>query len=137
MTARVSRRNFLGGAGVTSGLPYLESLDSRASAAVACESRQRFIVGFLPCGIHMPDFTPTTAGKGWTPPYILEPLAPLQSKIALITGIDYQDSAEPADPPVGHGSGTGAFLTLRHVRNNEKDPTRPSLDQRISAETGA
>jgi hypothetical protein len=137
MKSRLSRRKFLGGAGVAIGLPYLESLDSRAHAAVACESAQRFIVGFLPCGIHMPDFTPTTAGKGWKPPYILEPFAELQSKIAVITGIDYQDTAEPRNPPGGHGSGTGAFLTLRPVADNAKDPNRTSLDQRIAAETAA
>lgn len=137
MKSRVSRRKFLGGAGVAIGLPYLESLDPQAHAAVACDSRQRFIVGFLPCGIHMPDFTPTTAGKGWKPPYILEPFAELQSKIAVITGIDYQDTAEPKDPPGGHGSGTGAFLTLRPVNGNTKDPNRTSIDQRIAAETSA
>jgi len=138
MRSRFSRRKFLGGtAGVAIGLPYLESLDPQAHAAVACESRQRFIVGFLPCGIHMPDFTPTTAGKGWKPPYILEPFAELQSKISVITGIDYQDTAEPADPPGGHGSGTGAFLTLRPVNGNTKDPNRTSIDQRIAAETSA
>jgi hypothetical protein len=138
MRSRFSRRKFLGGtAGVAIGLPYLESLDPNAEAAVACEARQRFIVGFLPCGIHMPDFTPTTAGKGWKPPYILEPFADLQSKTAVITGIDYQDTAEPADPPGGHGSGTGAFLTLRPVNGNTKDPNRTSIDQRIAAETSA
>jgi hypothetical protein len=138
MKSRFSRRKFLGGsAGVAIGLPYLESLDPNAEAAVACESRQRFIVGFLPCGIHMPDFTPTTAGKDWKPPYILEPFADLQKKIAIITGIDYQDTAEPKDPPGGHGSGTGAFLTLRPVNGNTKDPNRTSIDQRIAAETAA
>ena len=139
MKSRFSRRKFLSGAGVAIGLPYLEFFDPRAEAAVACESRQRFVAGFLPCGIHMPDFTPTTAGKGWTPPYILEPLAPLQKagKIAIITGIDYQDTAEPADPPGGHGSGTGSFLTLRAVHNNTNDPNRTSIDQKIAAETAA
>ncbi len=66
MKSRFSRRKFLAGAGVAIGLPYLESLDPRAQAAVACESRQRFIAGFVPCGINMPEFTPTTEGKTWT-----------------------------------------------------------------------
>jgi hypothetical protein len=138
MRSRFSRRKFLGGtAGVAIGLPYLESLDPNAEAAVACEARQRFIVGFLPCGIHMPDFTPTTTGKDWKAPYILEPFADLQKKIAIITGVDYQDTAEPKDPPGGHGSGTGAFLTLRPINGNTKDPNRTSIDQRIAAETSA
>ena len=98
-----------------------------------------FIVGFVPCGIHMPEFTPTTTGKGWTPPYILASpnLDPIRAKTAVITGIDYHQTAEPADPPGGHGSGTGSFLTLRPVHNNANDTGRTSLDQRIAAETAA
>jgi hypothetical protein len=137
MKSRLSRRKFLGGAAVVIGLPYLESLEAPARAGVACGARQRLVVGFVPCGIHMPEFTPTTAGKDWTMPYILAPLEPLRKKIVVLTGIDYQKTAEPADPPGGHGSGTGSFLTLRPVHDNANDPNRTSLDQRIAAETAA
>jgi hypothetical protein len=137
MKSRLSRRKFLAGAGVAVGLPYLESLESRASAAVACESRQRFIAGFVPCGIHMPEFTPSSAGKNWTAPYILAPLEPVRSKIAVLTGIDYESTAHPAPPPGGHGAGTGSFLTMMAVHSNTNNPLRTSLDQRIAAETAA
>jgi hypothetical protein len=137
MKSRLSRRKFLGGAAVAIGLPYLESLESPARAALNCGSRQRLVVGFVPCGIHMPDFTPTTTGKTWTMPYILAPLEPVRTKVTVLTGIDYQKTAEPAEPPGGHGSGTGSFLTLRRVNNNANDPNRTSLDQRIAAETAA
>ena len=111
MKSRFSRRKFLAGAGVAIGLPYLESLDPRAQAAVACDARQRFIAGFVPCGINMREFTPTTTGKTWTASYILSPLEPVRSKIAVLTGIDYEMTAHPAAPPGGHGAGTGSFLT--------------------------
>jgi len=136
MKARLSRRKFLGGAAVAIGLPYLESLERPARAA-ACMPRQRFVAGFVPCGIHMPEFTPTTAGTDWTMPYILAPLAPIRKKIVVLTGIDYQKTAEPGQPPGGHGSGTGSFLTLRPVYNNASDANRTSLDQRIAAQTAA
>jgi hypothetical protein len=137
MKSRLSRRKFLGGAAVMVGLPYLDSLESTARAAVNCAARQRLIVGFLPCGIHMPDFTPPTIGKDWTMPYILAPLEAVRKKIVVLTGIDYHKTAEPATPPGGHGSGTGAFLTLRPVYNNANDPNRTSLDQKIATETAA
>jgi hypothetical protein len=136
MRSSLSRRKFLGGAAVAIGLPYLESL-APARAAVNCAARQRLVVGFVPCGIHMPDFTPTATGKTWGMPYILAPLEPIRTKIAVLTGVDYQKTAEPAEPPGGHGSGTGSFLTLRRVNNNANDPNRTSLDQRIAAETAA
>ena len=137
MKSRLSRRKFLGGAAAVIGLPYLESLEAPARAAVACGARQRFIVGFVPNGIMMPDFTPTTTGKDWTMPYILEPLKSIRSKIAVVTGIDYQRTAHPAGPPGGWASGSGAFLTMRPVHANIDDPNRTSLDQRIAADTAA
>jgi hypothetical protein len=137
MKSRLSRRKFLGGAAVAIGLPYLESLEAPARGAVACGNRQRFIVGYVPNGIYMPDFTPTTTGKNWIMPYVLEPLESIRSKIAVVTGIDYQDTAEPRDPPGPWGAGTGAFLTMRPVNGNLNDPNRTSLDQRIAADTAA
>ena len=138
MNRRLSRRRFLGSSAAVIGLPYLPSVVERsAEAAISCADIQRFIVFFAPNGIYMPDFTPTTTGKDWAMPYILQPLESIRSKITVITGIDYQDTAEPANPPGGHGSGTGAFLTLMPVRNNDKNPDRISIDQKIAQETAA
>jgi hypothetical protein len=135
---RTSRRRFLGSAAAVIGLPYLPSVVERhALAAESCASAQRFIAFFVPNGIHMPDFTPTTAGKDWAMPYILEPLEPIRNKIAVVTGIDYQQTAEPAEPPGGHGSGTGCFLTMMPVNGNDKNPARISLDQKIAKTTAA
>jgi hypothetical protein len=128
----------LGSAAAVIGLPYLPSVVERhAEAAESCASPQRFIAFFVPNGVHMPDFTPSAAGKDWAMPYILSPLESIRNKIAVVTGIDYQDTAEPADPPGGHGSGTGAFLTMMPVNGNDKNPARISLDQKIAKATAA
>ncbi len=137
MRPRISRRHFLGSAATVVSLPFLESLFSRSARAQECQGRQRFIAFFVPNGIHMPDFTPTATGRDWPMPYILEPLAPIRNKIAVITGIDYQRTAEPGEPPGGHGSGTGAFLTMMPVHQNYDNPGRISLDQKIAKETVA
>ena len=130
---RLSRRRFLGSAAAVISLPYLPSVVERnALAAASCESPQRFIAFFVPNGIHMPDFTPATIGTDWAMPYILQPLEPIRKKIAVVTGIDYQKTAEPAEPPGGHGSGTGCFLTMLSVNGNDKNPARISIDQKIA-----
>lgn len=136
---RTSRRRFLGSAAAILGLPYLPSVVERdAIAAESCAGTQRFIAFFVPNGIHMPDFTPSTSGKDWTMPYILAPLEPIRSKIAVITGIDYQKTAMPSEPPGGHGSGTGAFLTMMSsIASNANNPNRTSLDQKIAQTTKA
>lgn len=138
MTRRTTRRRFLGSAAAVVGLPYLQSLfSSDAEAALSCAATQRFIAFFVPNGIHMPDFTPAATGKDWAMPYILESLTPIRNKISVVTGIDYQQTAEPAEPPGGHGSGTGAFLTMMPVNGNDKNPARISLDQKIAKTTAA
>lgn len=135
--ARIARRDFLGSSAAIVSLPFLGSLFSRDAGAQACADRQRFIAFFVPNGIHMPDFTPSEAGRDWSMPHILEPLAPIRDKISVITGIDYQQTAEPGEPPGGHGSGTGAFLTMMPVHQNYNNAGRISLDQKIAKETDA
>jgi hypothetical protein len=109
----------------------------REARAASCTPPQRFITFFVPNGIHMPDWTPTTTGTDWAMPYILSPLEPIRKKIAIVTGIDYQHTAMPSEPPGGHGSGTGAFLTMMPVAGNDKNPARISLDQKIAKSTAA
>ncbi len=127
-----SRRKFLGGAAAVIGLPFFESLERRAHAQAAV-APMRFMAIYVPNGIHMPDWTPTTTGTGWTMPPILAPLESLRSKIAVLSGLDHHMTAEPADPPGGHASGTESFLTMRKVNNNANDPNRTSIDQVIAA----
>jgi hypothetical protein len=127
----------LGSSAAVIGLPYLPSVIERhAEAAESCVSPQRFIAFFVPNGIHMPDFTPMTADKDWAMPYILSPLEPIRNKIAVVTGIDYQKTSG-GEPPGGHGSGTGSFLTMMPVNGNDKNPARISLDQKIAKATAA
>ena len=128
------RRTFLGSAAAMIGLPFLDSAVRGLPEARAadCAAAQRFLAWFLPCGIHMPDWTPSSTGQGWTAPYILEPLEPIRNKLLVVTGLDHHQMVMPGEPPGGHGSGTGGFLTMRPVHNNENDPDRTSLDQVIA-----
>jgi hypothetical protein len=137
MSSRTSRRRFLTGAAVTVGLPFLPSVMGGAVAAAAgtCTAPQRFLSWFLPCGVIMPDWTPTTTGTGWTMPYILAPLAPVRSKIVVITGHDHMVST--TSNPGGHSAGTAGFLTMRKIANDYNNVNRTSLDQLIAKQTAA
>src|SRR5262245_39654439 len=70
-------------------------------------------------------------------PPILAPLEPVRNKLVVLSGLDHQQTSEPAGPPGSHGSGTGAFLTMMPVHNNADNPNRTSLDQKIAAQTAA
>lgn len=134
---RTARRRFLSAAASTLWLPFLPSIAGTAKGAGACDAPKRFLSFFLPCGIVMPDWTPTSVGTNWTMPYILAPLEPVRKKLVVLTGLDHEVTTTNGNPG-GHSSGTAGFLTMRPIfGDHAKDPNRTSLDQVIAQKTAA
>ena len=77
-----SRRTFLRGAGVTMGLPWLESM-----AATTAGPPQRFAVLFMGTGISPGRWWAKGAGAGMELGESLAPLEPLKAKINVIDGL--------------------------------------------------
>jgi len=88
----LSRRTFLRGAGVSLALPVLHAMTPtslRASAAAApAVPPKRFAFIYTPNGYNQETFLPAQTGRVWTLPAALQPLAPVQSDITLVTGLD-------------------------------------------------
>lgn len=134
---RTPRRKFLSAAASTLWLPFLPSLAGDARGADVCDAPKRFLSFFLPCGIVMPDWTPTTVGTDWAMPYILAPLEPIRKKLVVLTGLDHEETTTNGNPG-GHSSGTAGYLTMRPIfGDHAKDPKRTSLDQVIAKKTAA
>lgn len=130
MTHNLSRRLFLGSSAVSVALPFLPSaLWTRRAGAASCTPPRRFMAWFVPNGFNMPDWTPTTTGTDWKATPIAAPLESLRKKILILTGLNHQHTAEPADPPGAHGAGTGCFLNMIPVNGHETDKARVSVDQ--------
>lgn len=106
-----SRRAFLRGAGVTMALPLLPSLLPRSAWAQDAEPPTRMLFWYVPCGIHMANWKPTATGTGYDLPTILQPLAPIQDKVSVLTGLSIMGGKD--NRPGDHARGTGAFLTCR------------------------
>jgi hypothetical protein len=118
MPSGPSRRRFLGGAAATVALPLLESLLPRTLRADPPPPK-RLLFFYVPCGIHMPNWTPVTAGDDYVLTPILQPLAAVKNQILLMTGL-----ANTPGRPEGagdHAGGTSAFLTCTHVTKSESD----------------
>lgn len=117
----LSRRAFLGGAGVAIGLPVLDAMVPgilRGSAHGQDAPPVRRMLGYyVPNGFHMAAWTPPEVGAGFSLPTILSPLADVQSDILVLTGLQ-NDPARP-DGPGDHASGTGAFMTAMHPFKTE------------------
>jgi hypothetical protein len=135
-----SRRAVLRGAGVALALPWLESLAPTARAQ-ATGGPKRFITVFFPNGT-VPDYwVPSAAGEGaaWTLSPILEPLAPLKSKVAVLSNMENYTPWKDVfnDDGQSHGRRPGCFLTAANVlelqeQNNGQDINGISADQVIA-----
>jgi Protein of unknown function (DUF1552) len=112
----VSRRAFLGGAGVLLALPALDSLIGRGAAADDTVAR-RLLTFYVPNGINMAKWTPALTGANYKLSPILVSLTKLQKKLLVLTNLDNQP-AHP-DGPGDHAGGTAGFLTCRHVVKTE------------------
>ena len=111
-----TRRAFLGGAGAVLTLPFMESLLSKQAHAED-DTVRRILAYYVPCGIHMAKWTPSSTGAGYELPEILAPLANVKDKLMVLSGLG-NAPAKP-DGPGDHASGTGAFLTNAHPFKTE------------------
>ncbi len=98
MARTLSRRSMLRGtAGVALGLPFLEIMDSRAGGGAPDPTR--LVVFFTNNGTVHENWTPTGTETDFTLGPILQPLAPFQDRLVVLSGIDQESSY--------HGPGSG------------------------------
>ncbi len=112
----LSRRTFLRGAGVALGLPLLEAMSPRRSAALmgaadtAAPVRAAYM--YFPNGAWMDAWVPKQEGTDYELPFSLTPLEPVRDQVTVLSGLD-KPFSRTGD---GHYAKTANFLTGLHVR---------------------
>jgi hypothetical protein len=134
----MQRRTFLRGLGAAMALPFMESALPRsawASAANAGKTPLRMAFLFIPNGAHMPDWTPTTEGANFVLPKTLEPLAKVQQKIQVLSGLTHANGFALGDGAGDHARSAATFLTGAHPVKTDGKGIRAgiSVDQ-VAAE---
>lgn len=133
-TCTTSRRQFLRGSGAVLALPFLESLLPRSARAID-RAPQRLLFYYVPNGIHMPAWTPSTEGADFELPAILKPLEPLRRELLMISGL--RNLPARPDGAGDHAGGTSAFLTCAHAFKSETEiKLGVSVDQLAAAKLG-
>jgi Protein of unknown function (DUF1552) len=101
------RRAFLRGAGATLALPLLDAMVPAltAAAGTAATPVRRLGVVYVPNGIDMDRWTPTTQGSGFELTPILQPLAPFRERMLVVSGLDGARSKG------SHSGAASRFLT--------------------------
>src|SRR5215471_12882533 len=117
----IPRRTVLRGLGVTLALPFLDSMVPALSGAT--RPTLRFGAVYVPNGVLMKSFTPTTEGVSFELTPILEPLAPFKNQLIVTSGLDHAEARAWADEGVGdHARASTTFLTGLHAKKSESKP---------------
>ncbi len=125
----LSRRIFLRGAGVTMGLPWLESL---SAATTNAGQPQRFAVLFMGTGISPGRWWAKGAGADLELGESLAPLKPLQAKVNVIDGLFNKEAT-------GHGihpAMTGNLLSGVPIRQGSIIHGGITVDQMLANRIG-
>jgi hypothetical protein len=138
MNTRISRRQALQGVGTVLALPWLESLASAAGPAAEAASPRRLAFLYVPNGVHMPDWTPSTEGKLDKLPDILSPLESFKTHINVISNMTLDKARANGDGPGDHARAMSVFLTGRQPRKTHGADIRVgmSADQHVAQAIG-
>ena len=130
------RRTFLRGVGATLALPLLDSMVPALAAAPA-QSPTRLSFVYVPNGMIMDQWTPATLGRNYELTSILEPLAPFQDDMLVISGLAHNTGwALEGEGPGEHARASATFLTGVHPKKTEGADLRAgtSIDQIVARE---
>ena len=130
----LSRRTVLRGVGATVALPFLDAMSPGVSALTRATTTptRRFQAIFVPNGMAMEHWSPTTAGRGFKLTPILGPLAPFRDQMLVFSGLD-------ASWNYVHAGASGSFLTgTRRGGMSETDVVADtSIDQMLARKFAA
>ncbi len=103
----LSRRTVLRGIGASVALPLLDGMVPAFAAlrTTAAAPVRRIGVVYVPNGMMMPDWTPTTNGSGFDFPAIMSPLEPFRRHVQVLSGMHGVESEGP------HARSSTRFLT--------------------------
>ena len=137
----LSRRAVLRGFGATMALPLFDAMvpafgPIRASAAT---SIPRLVTVYVPNGIQMDKWTPTTEGRDFDLPPTLASLAPYRDHLLVLTGLVHQTAYPlPGEGAGDHARAAACYLTGVHPKKTEGADIRAgvSMDQIVAQHVG-
>jgi len=118
----LSRRTILRGAGATLALPFLDSMVP-ALAAQTAKAPPRLGFIYVSNGVILEQWTPSTTGKQFALPPILQPLEPLREHVNVLSGLAHLQADTFGDGTGDHPRASAVWLSGVHAY----DRTRPGV----------
>jgi hypothetical protein len=130
----LSRRTVLRGMGASIALPLLDAMipagTALANTAAAPKMKLAFI--YFPHGAIMDHWTPTGEGRDFKLSPILEPLAPYQKQLTVISNL----GNKPAESAAVHAIVPGTWLSCVHPRESQDPYGGVTIDQLAAQHIG-
>lgn len=134
----IPRRTVLRGLGATLALPFLDGMIP-AFAAIEKTAVRRFGAIYLPNGMNIWNWTPTTEGAGFELTPVMQPLAPFRDQLVVLSGLANKEAdSKPGDGGGDHSRAQTAYLTGLHAKKTEGADIEAgiSVDQIVAKELG-
>jgi hypothetical protein len=105
----------LRGFGAALALPYMDAMAAPATR-VSTKGATRLVFCYVPNGVIMGDWTPSTVGPLAEFPRIMKPLEPMRKKLTVISGLTHNTGRALGDGPGDHARAASTFLTGVHPK---------------------
>lgn len=131
------RRTLLRGMGASVALPFLDAMLPAFTPLARADARPRLRFGivYFPNGAIMPQFTPSTVGKGFEFPASLKPLEPFQDSVVVLTNFT---RSHPGSQVGDHAVSAAGFLTGVWPKRTESEDVsaNTTIDQIVARQIG-
>jgi hypothetical protein len=110
----LSRRTVLKGLGTALTLPLFDAvlpLRARAEATALATLPRRLAFVYVPNGVHLPNWSPTTTGRDFELPPTLAPLAAHREQVTVFSGLAQDKGRANGDGAGDHARALSSFLT--------------------------
>jgi hypothetical protein len=118
---QLPRRTFLRGLGTAIALPALDAMAplralASESPKAAFKHPRRLAFLYIPNGADMQNWTPKAEGTAFDLPPTLEPLAPYQQDLLVLSGLAHDKARPNGDGAGDHARASATFLTAAQAR---------------------
>lgn len=135
----IPRRTFLRGAGVTLGLPLLDSMVPAQTplSKTAAAPVRRFLGIWHPHGAAPGYWSPLQEGSNFEFSFITRPLEPFRNRVTFISGMDMPEAMANTEEPGGDHARGAVLLSAARPRRNAVSPyLGVTIDQLIAKKYG-
>jgi hypothetical protein len=119
LTKSISRRTLLRGLGAAVSLPLLDAMRPAFASTPASAAPLRLAFVYVPNGIFMDQWTPSTAGADFELTRILAPLAPVRENVLVLSGLAQNNGNPLGDGAGDHARASATYLTGVHPKKTD------------------